>query len=97
MPLELGDTTATLIGVVTVDEVEQLAGWLRVTARPRVNLRRCNHLHTGAFQAMLRFRPKVTAAPADAFLSAQVLPLLAGSSGVPSRSGSATPKEWEPP
>ena len=63
MPLELGDTTATLTGVVTVDEVEQLAGWLRVTARPKVNLRRCNHLHTGAFQAMLRFRPKVTAAP----------------------------------
>ena len=91
MPLELGDTTATLTGVVTVDEVEQLAGWLRVTARPKVNLRRCNHLHTGAFQAMLRFRPKVTAAPADAFLSAHVLPLLAGSSGPPNRPESEPP------
>jgi hypothetical protein len=91
LPLELGDTTATLTGVVTVDEVEQLAGWLRVTAKPKVNLRRCNHLHTGAFQAMLRFRPKVSAAPTDAFLATQVLPLLAGSSGVPSR------PEGEPP
>jgi hypothetical protein len=91
LPLELGDTTATLTGVVTVDEVEQLAGWLRVTARPKVNLRRCNHLHTGAFQAMLRFRPKVTAAPTDAFLSAQVLPLLAGSSGPPNRQESQPP------
>lgn len=91
MPLELGDTTATLAGVVTVDEVEELAGWLRVTAKPKVNLRRCNHLHTGAFQAMLRFRPKVSAAPTDAFLATQVLPLLAGSSGVLSR------KESEPP
>jgi hypothetical protein len=97
LPLELGDTTATLTGVVTGDEVEQLAGWLRVTARPKVNLRRCNHLHTGASQAMLRFRPKVSAAPADAFLAAQVLPLLAGSSGMPGRQGSATPKNWEPP
>jgi hypothetical protein len=93
----LHESTATLIGVVTVDEVEQFAAWLRGTTKPRVNLRRCNHLHTGAFQAMLRFRPKVTAAPTDAFLAGQVLPLLAGSSGVPTRQGSATPKEWEPP
>ena len=77
MPLELGDTTATLIGVVTVDEVEQLAGWLRVTARPKVNLRRCSHLHTGAFQAMMRYRPRISAAPADPFLATRVLPLLA--------------------
>lgn len=91
MPLELGDTTATLTGVVTVDEVEQLTTWLRVTARPRVNLRRCNHLHTGAFQAMLRFRPKISAAPTDAFLAAQVLPLLAGSDGRATREGSEPP------
>lgn len=81
MPLELAENTATLVGVVTVDEVEQLAAWLRETAKPRVNLRRCNHLHTGALQAMLLFRPKVTAAPADAFLASQVLPLLAGGGG----------------
>ncbi|WP_433296665.1 hypothetical protein ACQP2F_38975 [Actinoplanes sp. CA-030573] len=91
MPLELGDTTATLTDVVTVDEVEQLAGWLRTTAKPRVNLRRCNHLHTGAFQAMLRFRPKVTAAPSDVFLAGQVLPLLAGGNGVPNRPESEPP------
>ncbi|GAA0551300.1 hypothetical protein GCM10010172_36970 [Paractinoplanes ferrugineus] len=77
MPLELGEGTATLIGVVTVDEVEELAGWLRATTRPKVNLRRCNHLHTGAFQALLLFRPKVSAAPTDSFLAERVLPLLA--------------------
>jgi hypothetical protein len=85
LPLELGDTTATLIGVITVDEVEELAGWLRATAKPKVNLRRCNHLHTGAFQAMMRFRPKVSAAPTDPFLAGQVLPLLTGGGGAPSR------------
>ena len=81
MPLEFRDKLATLSGVVTVDEVEQLATWLRATPRARVNMRRCSHLHTGAFQAMLRFRPKVTAAPADAFLAGRVLPLLAGTGG----------------
>jgi hypothetical protein len=81
LPLELGDATATLTGVVTVDEVEELAAWLRVTAKPKVNLRKCNHLHTGALQAMLRFQPKVSAAPTDPFLAGHVLPLLSGSGG----------------
>ena len=91
MPLEFHDNSATLTGVVTVDEVEPLAAWLRVTARPRVSLRRCNHLHTGALQVMLLFRPKISAAPKDAFLATQVLPLLTGSRGVTSRKGSRPP------
>ena len=87
MPLELGDTTATLTGSVTVDEVERLAGWLRTTAKPRINLRRCDHLHTGAFQLLLRFRPRIAAAPTDPFLAGQVLPMLAdgGEAGSPRR------------
>jgi hypothetical protein len=76
LPLELHEATATLIDVVSVDEVEELAAWFRATDKPRVNLKRCTHLHTGALQAMLLFRPKVSAAPADMFLADQVLPLL---------------------
>jgi hypothetical protein len=91
LPLELHDTTATLIGVVTVDEVEQLAAWLRDTPKGRLNLRRCNHLHTGALQAMLLYRPKISVAPTDAFLAAQVHPLLTGGGGVPGRQGSRPP------
>ena len=91
MPLELHDTTATLTGVVTVDEVEQLAAWLRDTPKGRLNLRRCNHLHTGALQALLLFRPKISSAPTDAFLAAQVLPLLTGSSGPANKQGSDPP------
>ena len=87
MPLELHDDSATLVGVVTVDEVEQLAGWLRAARRPKVSLRRCNHLHTGALQALLLYKPKISAAPTDAFLAAQVLPLLTGSSGSTGRQG----------
>ena len=91
MPLELLDNTCTLTGVVTVDEVEPLAAWLRTTPKPRVNLRKCNHLHTGALQAMLLFRPKVSAAPADAFLAARVLPLLTGGNGTRRRPESEPP------
>ena len=76
MPLELHENRATLTGVVTIDDVEPLAAWLRATPKAKVSLRDCSHLHTGAFQALLFFRPKVAAAPADAFLAAQVLPIL---------------------
>jgi hypothetical protein len=82
LPLELRETSATLSGVVNVDDVEQLAAWLRVTPKARISLRRCHHLHTGAFQAMLFFRPKITAAPTDAFLAAQVMPLLESNGGM---------------
>lgn len=76
MPLELHETSATLTGIVTIDDVEPLAAWLRATPKARVSLRGCSHLHTGAFQALLCFRPRVTATPADVFLASQVLPLL---------------------
>lgn len=76
MALELRDRTATIVDVLTVEEVEPFVGWLRSTDRPRVNLRRCTHLHTGAVQALLVFRPKVSAPPADHFLACHVLPLL---------------------
>jgi hypothetical protein len=36
LPLELHDETAKLVGVVTLDEVEQLTGWLRSVKRPKV-------------------------------------------------------------
>ncbi|WP_231953744.1 hypothetical protein [Actinoplanes derwentensis] len=88
MPLELHEETANLVGVVTVDEVEQLVGWLRTAKRPRVSLRRCNHLHTGALQALLLFRPKISSAPSDAFLATQVLPLLTGGGGPANKQGS---------
>ncbi|XVU24038.1 hypothetical protein ACQPZJ_43515 [Actinoplanes sp. CA-054009] len=91
MPLELHEATATLSDVVTVDEVEPLVAWLRATSKPKVNLRRCNHLHTGALQALLLFRPKISSAPVNAFLAEQVLPLLAGSGGAASRQGSEPP------
>ncbi|NMO54162.1 hypothetical protein HH310_23635 [Actinoplanes sp. TBRC 11911] len=92
MPIEFRDTLATLSGVVTVDEVDQFAGWLRTTPKARVSLRRCRHLHTGVFQAMLRYRPKVTAAPTDPFLAVRVLPLLNGgiSGPPPARHRNAT-------
>jgi hypothetical protein len=83
LPLELHEQSATLTGVVVVEDVEQFVTWLRTAARPRVNLRNCTHLHTGAFQALLLFRPKISAPPVDPFLANQLMPLLTQSNQRP--------------
>ena len=76
MPLELDDRTATLTGTVTVHDVEPFVVWLRRAPKGRVNLRNCTHMHTGVFQALLLFKPKVSVAPHDGFLATWVFPLL---------------------
>ncbi len=88
MPLSLRESSASLSGVIAVDDVERLVAWLRATPEGRVNLRNCTHMHTGAFQALLLFRPKITVAPADPFLATQVHPLLDRNRGPHERSGS---------
>ena len=76
MPLSLSEDTAQLVGVVSVDEAEPLAQWLRDTASPKVGLKRCSTLHTAALQALLAARPEVVSPPRDPFLVTWVLPLL---------------------
>ncbi len=88
MPLSLRESSATLSGVIAVDDVEKLVAWLRATPKGRVNLRNCTHMHTGAFQALWLFRPKISVAPADPFLATQVHPLLDQDRGPEDRPGS---------
>ena len=76
MPLQLGSRTAVLEGVVAVEDAEPLAAWLRTTSGPRVNLRRCTHLHTAVLQCLLAGGVKVSVPPADPFLRTWVVPLL---------------------
>ncbi|NHC46767.1 hypothetical protein [Motilibacter aurantiacus] len=83
MPLQLGSRTAVLEGVLTVEEAEPLAAWLRETPGARVNLRNCTHLHTAGLQALLAARVKVSVPPVDEFLRAWVAPLLERSATSP--------------
>ncbi|MBK1614311.1 hypothetical protein CKO44_12615 [Rubrivivax gelatinosus] len=63
---------AALEGVVSVDDAEALAQWLRQQARPAVHLGKCEHVHAAVLQVLLALRPQVSAAPPDPWL-AQVL------------------------
>ena len=87
MPLQTHDRIATLTGVLTVDEVEPLVAWFRDTDQASVDLTDCTHLHTGALQALLRFRPAVLAGPRDTFLADHVLPWLKSEADEPIHGG----------
>ncbi len=76
MPLELRDRTAVLSGVVTVEDAEPLAEWLRDNGDGRVALRRCTHAHTAVVQALLRYRPRLLSRPVDPVLAVHLVPLL---------------------
>jgi hypothetical protein len=60
---------AALEGVVTVEDAETLAQWLRGHARPAVHLGKCDHVHTAVLQVLLALRPQLVAAPADPWLA----------------------------
>jgi hypothetical protein len=76
VPVTLSRNVATLTGIVSVDDAEPLAQWLRVTRRPQVKLAGCSHLHTAALQALLAARPAVLSPPAEPFLARWIAPLL---------------------
>lgn len=61
---------AALEGVVSVEDAEALAQWLREQARPAVHLGRCEHLHAAVLQVLLALQPKVVAPPSDRWLAA---------------------------
>jgi hypothetical protein len=76
VPVTLSRNVATLSGVVSVDDAEPLAQWLRDTARPKVKLAGCIHLHTAVLQALLAARPSIASAPTEPFLARWIFPLL---------------------
>jgi hypothetical protein len=77
VPVTLARNVATLTGIVSVDDAEPLAQWLRETRRPQVKLAGCTHVHTAALQALLAARPAVVSPPIEPFLARWIAPLLA--------------------
>lgn len=61
---------AALEGQVTAEEAEALGLWLREQARPAVHLGKCEQMHAAVLQVLLALEPRVSAAPADAWLAA---------------------------
>jgi len=60
---------AVLEGVVTAEDAETLAQWLRGHAKPAVHLGQCEHVHAAVLQVLLALRPRLVSAPADLWLA----------------------------
>ncbi len=69
-------SVAVLEGVCTVEEAESLLEWLVEHPRGKVNLKRCEHLHTAVLQVLLAVRPGVSRAPEEPFLAEVIRSLL---------------------
>lgn len=65
---------ATLEGHISVEDAEALQNWLKVQAKPAVQLDKCEQVHAAVLQVLLALRPALQGRPADPWL-AQVLGL----------------------
>ena len=66
MPIRFEKTMAVLEGGCAGEEAERLLDWLKGRKRPRVDLGRCEHLHTAVLQLLIAAKPAVVAWPEDA-------------------------------
>ena len=88
MTVTCSESVAVLTGVVTVEDAEPLAQWLRQTSRPSIRMAGCTHLHTAALQALMAARPALDDVPTEPFLARWVAPLIAPR---PQSTGQETP------
>ena len=76
MPVSYKKTVAVLEGVCAVEEAEGLLEWLLGHPRGKVNLKRCQHLHSALLQVLMALRPALSAPPEDPDMAAWLLPAL---------------------
>jgi len=79
MPVIFKKTVATLQGVCTVDEAEQLLEWLAQHPKGKVNLKQCEHLHSAVLQVLMALKPPLSAVPSDPVMASWLLPAISKS------------------
>ena len=72
MPISYKKTVAVLEGVCTVEEAETLWEWLRNNPGGKINLKACEHIHTSILQVLMASGAKISALPADPWLTGLV-------------------------
>jgi hypothetical protein len=72
-----------LEGECGVEEALALLEHLSGPKPPRIDLRRCTHLHTALVQVLAACRPAQIEPPEDAFLARWLMPFLAGEPSPP--------------
>jgi hypothetical protein len=70
MGMKLTKKAVTLDGVVTVEDAEELANWLKKSPKAAVNVSSAGHLHSAVLQVLLALKPRIDGKPADPWLEA---------------------------
>ena len=70
MPIEFKRNSAVFHDVVSVEEAEKLLEWLQRKPAAKVDLTRCNHLHTANLQGLMTARPGISHWPENSELRA---------------------------
>lgn len=70
MGIFYADKSAGLIGIVTVDDAEELMAWLQAHPHGMLDLAECTHLHAACLQVLMAARPTIAAWPDDAAFAA---------------------------
>ncbi|MBB5944172.1 MULTISPECIES: hypothetical protein [Xanthomonas] len=68
MPIAYRKRSATLAGVVSVEDAETLLAWLQANRNAKLNCADCEHLHTAVLQALMATQAGVSAWPKDSQL-----------------------------
>jgi hypothetical protein len=77
VPLDFRLNDIALTGSCGAEDALELAEWLANNRAATVDLDACTHVHAAVLQTLLAYRPTVSAALHDAFLSRWIGPLLA--------------------
>ena len=75
MPIKTKGKTATLSGIIAVEDAQALHEFLLEKKDGKVDLTDATHVHTAVLQVLMTARPQVSRPFADKFLSGFVLPL----------------------
>ncbi len=70
MPIEYRKNQVQFRDIATVEEAEQLLGWLQNRKSPRIDLSQCTHMHPANLQVLMAAKAKITTWPADEGLRA---------------------------
>ena len=69
MTIDYQEKRVALSGICTVEEAEDLLGWLVKHPQAEVDLSGAEHLHAAVVQALMALAPRLVGQPADAFVA----------------------------
>jgi hypothetical protein len=77
MAIQYKKNTALFDGDISVEEAEELLGWLQKNPKSKADFSRCTHLHAANLQVLMAARTAVAAWPQDTALKTWLTAALA--------------------